>query len=207
MNFLSILLRCLFVSSSSCSFYFPLRSCSCRKWSWDLSCRVETSWVVSACLPACLEARQDARLSSFCIIALVIVVLVDRLLRLLAPRLGLTQLPQGNSSSNNNSDKGRQQQQQQQLRNVNKRTFQLCLRLLHFKGVCASLSQSLSLLLTIPFSFTLFCWCHALCKSLRLCVNLSAACGWFEWQNASVWLWVRVCACVWVCATMCVRLC
>lgn len=117
-----------------------------------VSCRDELSRV---CLPACLEAWQDARLSSFCIIALVIVVLVDRLLRLLAPRLGLTQLPQGNSS--NNSDKGRQQQQQQQqLRNVNKRTFQLCSRLLHFKGVCASLSQSLSFPLTI-FSFTLSC--------------------------------------------------
>lgn len=119
---------------------------------------------MSACLPACLEARQDARLSSFCIIALVIVVLVDRLLRLLAPRLGLTQLPQGNSS--NNSYKGRQQQQQQQLRNVNKRTFQLCSRLLHFKGVCASLSLSLS------FSLTLLAvrLCATPCANLSDCV-------------------------------------
>lgn len=145
-------------------------------------------------MSACLEAWQDARLSSFCIIALVIVVLVDRLLRLRAPRLGLTQLPQGNNSS----DKKRQQQQrqqkqqqqqqlqqqQQQLRNVNKRTFQLCSRLLHFKGVCASLSHSLSLSLThytlLFHSLSLTCCaavCHTLCKSLRLCVNLSAACG------------------------------
>lgn len=108
---------------------------------------------VESCLPAsaCLAAWQDARVSSFCIIALVIVVLVDGLLQLLAPQLGLTQLAQGNSNN-----KGRQQQQQQQqLRNVNKRTFQLCSRLLHFKGVCASLSQSLPLSLTIAFSVAL----------------------------------------------------